>query len=128
MTLASAKLPNSAPRKPERFTAEQMIAAIKVKRGFVSAIAAYLRCDPETVRNYARRYPTVAAALREERETTTDAAEAALFQAIANGEAWAVCFYLKTQGKGRGYVERTEISGPDGGAIKFYQGIDPEAV
>lgn len=94
--------------KNARFTVEQMCAAIVVKRGLVSAVAAHLRCDPETVRRYAKRYPTVAAALQEERERTTDVAEAALYQAISGGEAWAVCFYLKTQGKARGYVERTE--------------------
>ena len=35
-------------------------------------------------------------------------AELSLFKAIQTGEAWAVCFYLKTQGKDRGYVERYE--------------------
>jgi hypothetical protein len=29
-------------------------------------------------------------------------------------EAWAVCFTLKTIGKGRGYVERNEVTGANG--------------
>jgi hypothetical protein len=29
--------------------------------------------------------------------------------AVLAGEAWAVCFYLKTQAKDRGYVERSEV-------------------
>lgn len=31
----------------------------------------------------------------------------------------AVIFFLKTQGKKRGYIERTEITGEDGGPIKI---------
>ena len=46
-----------------------------------------------------------------------DVGELSLLRAVQNGEAWAVCFLLKTQGKQRGYIERAEISGPDGGAI-----------
>jgi len=49
-----------------------------------------------------------------------DNAESALNRAVINGEAWAVCFTLKTQGKDRGYIERTqqEITGRDGGPIE----------
>lgn len=37
-----------------------------------------------------------------------DKSELALESAIGAKEAWAVCFTLKTLGKDRGYVERTE--------------------
>jgi hypothetical protein len=36
-----------------------------------------------------------------------DNVESALYTAALAGEAWAVCFFLKTQGKARGYVERS---------------------
>jgi len=42
------------------------------------------------------------------REAMIDNAESALSLAVNRGEAWAVCFLLKTQGKVRGYVERLE--------------------
>jgi hypothetical protein len=51
--------------------------------------------------------------VQEARESMTDIAETSLKRAVINGEAWAVCFTLKTLGKSRGYVERVqqEISG-----------------
>jgi hypothetical protein len=123
---------NSVPKKgnPPRYTAEQVSAALHKSRGMVSHAARALGCDPDTVRNYAKRHPTVAAALHEEREQTTDIAELALYRAIEAGEAWAVCFYLKTQGKERGYVERHEYTGKNGDplAVKVYEGVDPDGV
>lgn len=102
----------------ERYTTQQMINAIRQTRGLVTVAARMLGCDPNTVRNYIRRHPTVAQALEEERERMTDLAELALFNRIQAQDAWAVCFYLKTQGKGRGYVERQEITGKEGEAIE----------
>jgi hypothetical protein len=63
--------------------------------------------------------------LDEARQSTVDIAESALKRAVINGEAWAVCFTLKTLGKQRGYVERVqqEISGRDGEAIEVKQTV-----
>lgn len=56
------------------------------------------------------------------RETMLDDAERSLADAVKAGEAWAVCFCLKTQGRNRGYVERreqgVELSGPGGAPIQ----------
>lgn len=46
--------------------------------------------------------------VEEAREATVDIAETALKRAVLNGEAWAIALTLKTIGKKRGYVERTE--------------------
>jgi hypothetical protein len=48
-----------------------------------------------------------------------DTAELKLRQAVINGEAWAVLFALRTKGKERGYVERQEVTGKDGGGIEI---------
>src|SRR5690242_9408875 len=98
MAERTPKSPKSArpPKKPQRYTAAQVVAALERTRGLVSAAARSLGCDPDTVRNYAKRYPSVAQALYEERQRTLDVGEAALFTAVSNGEAWAVCFLLKT--------------------------------
>ena len=103
----------------DRFTAEQIIDAIQRSKGMITVAAQMLRCKPQTVRNYMGRYPTIETVLREERERMTDIAELALYKAIQDGEAWAVSLYLKTQGKGRGYVERQELTGPNGAPIEM---------
>ena len=49
----------------------------------------------------------------EVRERYLDIAESALITAVRGGEAWAVCFYLKCKGKGRGYIERESVVASD---------------
>lgn len=90
------------------FTAQQMIDALTEARGLISFAARKLGCHSNTVRNYIARHPTVAAAVYEAREAMKDVAEAKLVQSIHEGEAWAVKYYLSTQAKDRGYVERVE--------------------
>jgi predicted transcriptional regulator len=57
--------------------------------------------------------------LRDARETLVDVAEAQLLKQVKQGNTAAIIFTLKTQGKGRGYVERQEITGADGGPLRF---------
>jgi hypothetical protein len=94
----------------EKYTVSQIVDAIRASSGLITVAARHLGCAPDTIRNYAKRHPTVRQVLKEEREQVTDIAELALINAIQSGEAWAICFYLKTQGKDRGYVERQEIA------------------
>jgi hypothetical protein len=47
--------------------------------------------------------------LIEEEEALLDFAETMLFKGIKEGKTAELIFYLKTKGKKRGYVERTEI-------------------
>jgi hypothetical protein len=51
------------------------------------------------------------------KEVTIDFAEAQLHQLIKEGNVAATIFFLKTQGKQRGYVERQEVTGADGAPI-----------
>ncbi len=101
----------------QKFTIEQIIEAIKATKGMVYVAARQLHCHPTTIYNYAKRYPSVQRAIDDERGFFLDTCELALAKAVANGEAWAICFSLKTLGKHRGYVERQEITGKDGGEI-----------
>lgn len=48
--------------------------------------------------------------VEELQEVAVDTVESALFGQIRKGDTTAMIFYLKTKGKKRGYVERTEIA------------------
>lgn len=47
------------------------------------------------------------------KEKALDFAESALMNQIKEGNTTAIIFYLKTQGKRRGYIERQELTGAD---------------
>lgn len=104
--------------KKNKFTTKQVIQAITDAKGMLSAAARKLGCDYSTLWNYSKRFPAVQESIDNQREAVTDMAELKLFKAINAGEAWAVCFYLKTQGKKRGYVERHEHTGKDGNPLE----------
>jgi len=101
----------------EKFTAIQVIDALREKHGNLSAAARFLGCDRHTVSRYIATYPTVKAVADEERETLIDFAENQLFKQVQEGNITAIIFTLKTIGKHRGYVERQEVTGAEGGAI-----------
>lgn len=105
-------------KKREQFTVVQVTDAIKQAKGYVSKAADILGCGPKTVYNYAERYPTVKEAIDAVREERHDFVESALMQRIKAQDTTAIIFYLKTQAKQRGYVERQEISGTDGAPLQ----------
>ena len=53
-------------------------------------------------------------AVQEGRNRRLDFAESMLDKGMQEGNMTAIIFYLKTQGKSRGYVERQEVTGADG--------------
>ena len=99
----------------QRYTVDQVIDAIKTGHTPKGA-AAVLGCCPDTVRNYAVRYPSVKKALDTERQDIVDIAESGLRAAVERGEAWAVAFALKTLAKDI-YSERQEVTGANGDTL-----------
>lgn len=106
-------------RKP-RITTKQVESALISMSGNVSAAARSLGMSRNWVDTLIKRSEKLQQVVRDARQSMCDNAESALNRAVINGEAWAVCFTLKTQGKDRGYIERTqqEITGRDGGPIE----------
>jgi len=90
-------------------TAEQMISAIKEARGFVTKASDILGISRNTFYVYLKRYATAQQALEDTREKRHEWVENKLMQAIDEGNLTAIIFYLKTQGKHLGYVERQEV-------------------
>lgn len=100
-----------------QFTAKQFIEAIPGTGGIITAIAKKVGCNWHTAKKYIDTYPTIQQAYRDECEGMLDIAEIALMKAIKDGESWAVRYMLSTRGKGRGYTERHELTGADGGPV-----------
>ena len=92
----------------KRFSDAQIIAAIKAKKGLIYLAAQRLKCTPETIYQRIKESPDVAQAVKDAREQLIDTTEEKLFQSIAKRDPWAITLTLKTLGKHRGYVERTE--------------------
>lgn len=89
-------------------TVEEYATALREARGLVTHAAARLGVSRQAVTQRMAKHPTLQQAREEARQAMIDHAEDALFASVAERESWAVLFYLKTQGRERGYVERTE--------------------
>ena len=99
----------SSGTKPLMFTPEEVVIAIKDSGGFVTEIARRLGCSRSTVYRYKKNFTEVATAIFEEKEHLLDVAESALLKQIKLGNTTMIIFYLKTQGYGRGYGDRTKL-------------------
>ena len=76
----------------EKYTANQMIEALREKHGNLSAAARFLGCSRNTISRYIDTYSTVQAVADEERETLIDFAENQLFKQVQDGNITAIIF------------------------------------
>jgi hypothetical protein len=100
-----------------KYTAAQVVEALQACQGLVYLAARRLGCSPTTIWAYRTRFKTVRDAVRQKRGELVDTAELALLQGVQQGAPWAVTFVLKHLGRGRGYVERQEVTGKEGGQV-----------
>lgn len=105
--------------KTQQYTAQQVADALTQAKGFVSVAARNLGCTDQTVRNYIERYAVCKQAVTDAREAMIDYAEGKLYQNIQNNDTVSILFFLKTQAKQRGYVERTEVTGANGNDMRI---------
>ena len=83
--------------------------AIADSGGIVSTIAERLGCEWHTAKTYIDKFNETKSAYEAESESVIDLAESKLIENIQANDNTAILFYLKTKGKKRGYVERSEI-------------------
>ena len=102
-----------------RVTVAQCAEALKNSKGFVSQAARNLGISRQQLHKIINKHPTVKEAVTDAREEMKDFAEGKLYQGIANDTTALLIFYLKTQAKDRGYVERQEHTGADAGPIEI---------
>jgi hypothetical protein len=96
-----------------KVTASEVIEALKKHQGLAALAADSLGVHVQTIYNYRDKYPTVADTIKHLREKRKDVVEGKLWSRINSDDTTAIIFFLKTQAKDRGYVERQEITGAE---------------
>ena len=86
-----------------------MVAAMEKALGVVTTACKTVGISRQTHYNWLND-PDYAAAIEDVSEVAVDFAESHLHKLIKDGNPAATIFFLKTKGKGRGYVERQEIA------------------
>lgn len=77
------------------------------------SIAAYMAIAPKTLRKHFKRELAFA------RMGLLSMAASGLAAALKRNEPWAICFTLKCLGRDKGWSERQENTGADGGPIEI---------
>jgi hypothetical protein len=98
-----------------------MLEALEKSLGVVATASKSCGLHRSSHYNWLQESPAYAEAYNEIKELVLDFAESHLHQLIAKGDVASTIFFLKTKGKGRGYVERTEITGSEGAPIIHIQ-------
>ncbi len=90
--------------------------------------AAKLKVSRTAINHRVAASPELTTLVSELPEGRLEMAESAIDAAVAKGQAWAVCFLLKTRGKQRGYSERAvfEVKSTITEPIKQQSNVGPE--
>lgn len=100
-----------------KITVDGATDALMNCHGNILRAAMVLKVTRRALYDFIERNPELNDVRTAARESLLDVAEDQLASHIQQGEIRAITFYLKTQGKDRGYTERQEITGKDGGSI-----------
>ncbi len=115
----------------KRLTIEEITPQLEKDKGNIAATARKFGVSRGTIHNRISESPVLQKVLTDARESMLDNAESVLYKKVLEGSTPELIFFLKTQGRNRGYVERSEITGRDGGAIevavtKGYVSVSPD--
>ena len=97
----------------------RLLEALENSLGVVTTACKKANISRKTFYQYCNDDPEFKKAVDDIENIALDFAESQLHKQIQGGNTAATIFYLKTKGKKRGYVERQEITGNDGEAIRF---------
>lgn len=121
------KTARKTPKKYQKSVAQKKKLEIK-KKNLVTALTASLgnismaceQCgvDRGMFYQYVEQDPKFAEQVDNIDAKNLDFVETKIMSKIKDGDIAAIIFYLKTKGKSRGYVERTELTGGGGGPIE----------
>ena len=92
----------------KNFTIEQIVTIYEKKGCNITSTCKALGISRKTFYEWRAKKKKLAAALEEADESILDYAESKLVAHIQNDDVQSLIFFLKTKGKKRGYVEKTE--------------------
>ena len=92
-----------------RVTQKQIMLSLQKNGGFITQTAKDIGVTYQAVWLRINRNEKLKAAYDEIREGYLDFAESKLIAQVREGNIAAICFFLKCQGKRRGYVEKQEL-------------------
>lgn len=105
---------------PIKRTDDEIEEALRAEHGLMTYAARRLGYTPEGLRNRLNANPErFKPILAQARETVLDLAERTLLTKLDDGDLQATVFALRTIGRQRGYAERTELTGADGGPVEL---------
>lgn len=93
----------------KKIAVEQLQPLLEENKGNVAAVARRLGVSRAAIYNRINKSPTLQQVLSDAREAMLDNAESMLYKKVLEGSTPELLFFLKTQGRNRGYVERQEI-------------------
>ena len=101
------------------YTNEQIAEALEKTHGGMYLAAEVVGCSYRTILRRANQVKAIQDIIDKYSGRRTDVALLKLEQAINKGEPWAITLQImkSKEGRSRGYVERQEVTGADGGAI-----------
>ena len=119
-------MPSKKITKSNTLKKEAIVEALKKSLGVVTPACDTVGITRTTFYRWIKEDAEFAANVADVKEVAVDYAETKLHDQIRDGNTTAIIFYLKTQGKKRGYVERMEqsVSVKDHTALYRLFGID----
>jgi len=101
-----------------------MIEALRKTLGVITTACKQVEIERSTHYRWMREDQDYREAVEDVGEIAIDFVESQLFKQITEGNTASTLFYLKTKAKHRGYVERQEFTGKDGGPITHQEEFD----
>ena len=96
-----------------------MIKALESTLGIVSTACSKVGIARQTHYEWQKEDDNYRAEVKDIKNYAVDFAESQLLQCIKDKRETSIIFYLKTQGKERGYIERQEIDAGDNNAFRI---------
>lgn len=87
-----------------------LLEALEKSLGIVTSACKSVGCSRETFYKYCKEDDDFKVKVKELENVALDFAESQLHKQIKEGNPSSTIFYLKTKGKNRGYIEKSEIS------------------